>query len=106
MTDNIEPSVLEKLLEVIEQNGSVTQKQKDQAILWGLQELLTKIKGLDALTKRVDALEKKNLITIYEKHPKMAIAITFCIFVILNYAAHAVTPDQWFGAIAKALGIP
>lgn len=106
MADGNEITILDELLEMVEQNGNIPRDTKDRMTLRALAEVIRQLKSLDKLQKRVDALEKKNLITVYEKHPKMAITVTFAIFVIMNYAAHAITPDQWFGALAKALGIP
>ena len=106
MANDNTPTILEELLEMVDQNGNIPRDTKDRMTLRALAEVIRQLKTLDRLEKRVEALEKKNLVTIYEKHPKMATALVFAVFVILNYAAHAITPDQWFGALAKALGIP
>lgn len=99
-------TLLSELLELIDKNGTVPRETKDKLTLKVLAEVLRQLKGRKQLAERVEELEKKNLITIYEKHPKTAILVTFMVFVVMNYFAHAITPEQWFGALAKMLGIP
>jgi hypothetical protein len=100
-----EATILDELLELVDQNGNIPRDTKDRMTLRALAEVIRQLKSMNKLEKRVSALEEQNLIGIYAKHPKMATAILFAVFVILNYAAHAITPDQWFSALARALGV-
>lgn len=105
-TGESQPDIMDKLLTMLESNGNVPPETSRRLQIEALIEILRRVKVLPSLEERVEILEHKNLITIVEKHPKLSVSVIFAAFVVLNFIAHSITPNEWVTALGKALGIP
>jgi hypothetical protein len=81
-TLNIE-QIIKEIRKIIEGNGSVSQKTKDELQWAAIMAILEAVTPLPELANRVEKLERKNIIMMAEKHPKTAIGIlvAFTLFV-------------------------
>jgi hypothetical protein len=81
-TLNIE-QIIKEIRKIIEGNGSVSQKTKDDLLWTAVMAILEAVTPLPEISNRVENLERKNIIMLAEKHPKTAIAMAaaFVLFV-------------------------
>ena len=80
---NIE-EVIKRIEKIVEANGNVSQKTKDELQWTAIMAILEAVKPLPDISKRVESLESKNIIMQAEKHPKVALAVLagFVLFIV------------------------
>lgn len=100
------PTILDEIVEMLDQNGSITRDMKDRLMLKSLAEVIRMVEPIKALDKRVCTLEKRNIATMFIEHPLPMASGVFAIFIVLNLIAHSFPVETLFKAILKILGIP
>lgn len=102
-------AAVDKMLQAENGEGKLTLQVRDAILLAGMQDLKSAFEKIDdTLTKRVaeiekrlDPLERKNLIIWAEKHPKAALTVTGALILIAMFL-HEISPFlrpllRWFG---------
>lgn len=101
-----EPSITEEIMDMLEANGNVDRALKDRLMLKAIGEILRKVEQLKSLDARVCELERRNIATVFIKHPIPTIVSVFIVFVVLNTIAHSISIVAITAAILKWLGFP
>lgn len=100
------PTILDEIMEMLDQNGSISREMKDRLMLKSIAEVIRMVEPIKTIDKRVCTLEKRNIATAFIDHPIPVSAGVFVIFIILNLIAHSFPIETLFRALLKLLGIP
>lgn len=123
-----EPDILDQIVVMLEENGKVEQKTRDNLLLKALMEVIRRVRCIDDIYEkidlveknsdermdrfeksaggRMDVLERRNIATMFIRHPYVMIALTILLFIFLNLLAHSFSINTLLIIILNALGIP
>ena len=101
-----EQTILDEIVEMLDQNGNISRDMKDRLTLKALAEVIRMVEPIKALDKRVCTLEKRNIATAFIEHPYAMAGIILLIFIMLNVIYHSFSVATIITVVLKALGIP